>query len=50
MKCPYCGFENEDNHCKKCFAMIPEEKPEENPKEEPVTSKRKRKEMKEDGT
>lgn len=25
-KCPYCGHENEDNHCKHCYAVIPEEK------------------------
>jgi len=51
MKCPYCGHENgEDNHCKKCFAVFPVEKPQEKPKEEPITTKRNRKEMKENGT
>ena len=26
IKCPYCGTENETNHCKQCKAYIPEPK------------------------
>ena len=42
-KCPYCGTENETNHCTQCKAYIPEpkktkkpspEKEEENEKKE----------------
>jgi len=47
MKCPYCGHENEDNHCKHCFAVIPVEQTKEKPKTE---TKKKRKELKDDGT
>ena len=49
MKCPYCGHENEGNSCKKCFAWISVEKTKEEPKGE-ETPKRKRKELKENGT
>lgn len=44
MKCPYCGFDSPTQHCQKCFAVIPEEKPkEEEPKEEPVRVRRNKK-------
>ena len=26
-KCPYCGAENETNHCQQCKAYIPEPEP-----------------------
>ena len=51
MKCPYCGHENETNHCEKCFAVFPVEKPKDSPKEEVSGRTRKRnKEMNEHGT
>ena len=41
MRCPYCGHESETNHCSKCKAMIPEEKPKEETKDEPVKVRKK---------
>lgn len=39
-KCPYCGRENEDRHCRKCSAVISEgtaeEKAPDNPAETTV--------------
>ena len=29
MKCPYCGWESENQMCDKCHAMIPADKPKE---------------------
>lgn len=44
MKCPYCGFDSPTQHCVKCHAVIPEEKPKEDkPKDdEPVRVRRKK--------
>ena len=50
MKCPYCGHESKERHCEYCHAMIPDEMPKQENKEEPNTNRRKRKEMRTDGT
>lgn len=38
-KCPYCGHENEDLHCRKCSAMIPGETAEEKTPDKPAETK-----------
>ena len=45
-KCPYCGFEIEDEcyHCPKCKAGIPHEKETKEPAEPEMVSRRKNKE------
>lgn len=50
MKCPYCGFETEDRHCSKCFAMIPDDKPEEKSKDKSTDKTTNHREVKRNGT
>lgn len=48
-KCPYCRHDSKTQQCEYCHAMIPTEKTEK-PKEETVTTRKRHKEMKTDGT
>lgn len=43
-KCPYCGWEGEDQQCKRCKAMIPSDQPKEEQKDEPLVVRKKSKE------
>ena len=49
-KCPYCRHDSKTQQCEHCHAMIPAETKAEKPNEEPVTTRKRHKEMKKDGT